>query len=74
MNLNGTGQINYGWIGIRITNAADATGEVVGYAYETTPGVGITAGTVPEPTTIVSALFGGAMAVGLLWRRLLRRR
>ncbi len=73
MDLNGTGQINYGWIGIRITNEADATGEVVGYGYETAPGVGLLAGQVPEPTTIISALFGGMMAVGMFWRRLRRR-
>ena len=73
MDLNGTGQINYGWIGIRITNAADATGEVVGYGYETTPGIGLLAGHVPEPTTLFSALFGGVMAVGMFWRRLRRR-
>src|SRR3954454_5991830 len=48
MELNNSGQTNYGWIGLRITNAADATGEVVGYAYETTPGAPIEAGTVPE--------------------------
>jgi hypothetical protein len=34
----------YGWIGVRITNEADATGEVVGYAYETERGASITAG------------------------------
>jgi hypothetical protein len=35
---------NYGWIGIRITNEADATGEVVGYGYETDPETPILAG------------------------------
>lgn len=44
MNLNGTGQFNYGWIGVRIDNEADATGAVVGYAYESAPGVAILAG------------------------------
>jgi hypothetical protein len=34
----------YGWIGIRITNEADATGEVVGWGYETEQGVSIMAG------------------------------
>jgi hypothetical protein len=34
----------YGWIGIRITNEADATGEVVGYAYESQKGMPIMAG------------------------------
>ena len=73
MELNNTGVFNYGWIGIRITNAADATGEVVGYAYETTPGVGITAGNVPEPTTICGAFMGLAMVFSVCWRRLVRR-
>jgi hypothetical protein len=36
----------YGWIGVRITNEADATGEVVGYAYETELGTAILAGDV----------------------------
>jgi hypothetical protein len=70
MELNNSGQTNYGWIGLRITNAADATGEVVGYAYETTPGAPIEAGTVPEPTTLFMTLFGGASIVmGYFLRR-----
>ena len=44
MDLNNTNQFNYGWIGIRIDNEADATGTVVGYGYESTPGVAILAG------------------------------
>jgi hypothetical protein len=68
------GLYNYGWIGIRITNEADATGEVVGYAYETFPGVPIAAGNVPEPGTIIMALFGSVMFVGcFFWRRLFGR-
>ena len=43
-DLNGTGQLSYGWIGIKITNEADATGQVVGWGYETQPGVSILAG------------------------------
>lgn len=46
MDLNDTDQFNYGWIGIRIDNEADATGAVVGYAYETEPGMAINAGDV----------------------------
>jgi hypothetical protein len=34
----------YGWIGIRITNDEDATGEVVGWAYESEVGASIIAG------------------------------
>jgi hypothetical protein len=40
----GPSQATYGWIGIRITNDADATGEVVGWGYETQAGVSILAG------------------------------
>ena len=47
MELNNTGDtnINYGWIGIKVTNEADATGQVVGWGYETQPGTSILAGT-----------------------------
>jgi len=41
---NTASEYNYGWIGIRITNEADATAELVGYGYETQPGVAINAG------------------------------
>ena len=73
MDLNGGGLTNYGWIGIRITNAADATGDVVGYAYETVPGVPIAAGNVPEPTSLVTALIGGAALFGSFIRKRIRR-
>ncbi len=64
MDLNSTGLINYGWIGIRIDNEADATGAVVGYAYETNPGQGIIAGQIPEPATIMTAGFAAAALFG----------
>ncbi|MBA3485348.1 MAG: hypothetical protein H0T51_26435, partial [Pirellulales bacterium] len=47
MDLNNTNQFTYGWVGVRIDNEADATGAVVGYAYESTPGAGILAGQGP---------------------------
>ncbi len=37
-------EFRFGWIGVKITNEADATGQVVGYGYETQPGVAILAG------------------------------
>jgi hypothetical protein len=61
-DLNGTGQLNYGWIGIRIDNQADATGAVVGYGYQTVPGTPINAGAVPEPGTTLLAAAGLAAA------------
>jgi hypothetical protein len=72
MDLNNTNLINYGWVGVRITNEADATGEVVGWAYQTAPGVPILAGAIPEPSTMLAALFGGATLVGCFLGR--RRR
>lgn len=57
--------ITYGWIGVRIDNEADATGAVVGYAYQTNPNRGIIAGqAVPEPTTILTAAFATAALIG----------
>jgi hypothetical protein len=70
MDLNNANLTNYGWIGIRITNEADATGEVVGYAYETLPNVPIAAGAVPEPGTLLTTVVGGGV---LLARFLLKR-
>jgi hypothetical protein len=70
MDLNNTNQFTYGWVGIRITNQADATGEVVGWAYETVPGMPIAAGAVPEPSTLLTALLGTIVIVaGFLGRR-----
>jgi hypothetical protein len=65
--------LNYGWVGVRITNSADLTGEVVGYAYETVRGVPIVAGVVPEPGTFLTALFGAATLFAGFIRRRVRR-
>lgn len=51
MDLQNSGQVNYGWIGIRITNEDDATGEVVGWGYETELDVSILAGETGIPVT-----------------------
>jgi hypothetical protein len=60
----------YGWIGVRITNEADATGEVVGYGYETQINTAILAGGVsPE----VSGDYSGNGVVDatdyVIWRQ-----
>jgi hypothetical protein len=44
-DLNSSNQTSYGWIGIRITSETDATGQVVGWGYDTQPGTSILAGT-----------------------------
>jgi len=73
MNLASDGGVEYGWIGIRITDEANATGEVVGWAYETS-GAAIRAGQIPEPGTFLTALVGCLMAGCILWRRVFGRR
>jgi hypothetical protein len=72
MKLNGSAEYNYGWVGIRIDNQADATGAVVGYAYETIPGAPINAGGVPEPGSALLVTLGGLALVGAAARRRLR--
>ncbi|TWT75634.1 hypothetical protein Pla123a_31440 [Posidoniimonas polymericola] len=67
----------YGWIGVQITNEADATGLVTGFAYESEPGVAIQAGDVggglavaaPEPTSMLLAALCLVGVVGILLRR-----
>lgn len=71
MNLNGAG-VKYGWIGIRIDNEADATGAVVGYAYETTTGKAITAGVVPEPASLAMAVVGSFSLLAAVARKRFR--
>lgn len=72
----------YGWIGVEITNEADATGNVTGWAYETERGVGINAGdvgslsglgAVPEPSSLVIGAIGGAALLTRFgWQRILK--
>jgi hypothetical protein len=71
-DLNGTGQMSYGWIGLRIDNEADATGAVVGYGYQSVPGAPIPAGAVPEPGAGLLTAVG--LAAACLWRKRGRRR
>lgn len=66
----GSDALNYGWVGVRITNEADATGEIVGFAYNDVPGEPILAGQVPEPSSL---LIAGAAALALFGRRALGR-
>ncbi|TWT75633.1 hypothetical protein Pla123a_31430 [Posidoniimonas polymericola] len=66
----GSDALSYGWVGVRITNEADATGEVVGFAYNDVPGEPILAGQVPEPSSL---LIAGAAALALFGRRTLGR-
>jgi hypothetical protein len=69
MNSN----VTYGWIGIRITDEANATGEVVSWAYNTSGGA-IRAGQVPEPASVFTILCGATLTACFVWRRLFGRR
>ncbi len=51
------GARHYGWVDISVSDSRPY-GEVYGWAYETTPGRAITAGVVPEPSTIILLVSG----------------
>ena len=57
----------YGWIRVKVDNAAGVF-EVIDWAYNSTPGNGIRAGTVPEPGTL-GLLAAGALGVAGMRRR-----
>lgn len=56
------GETHYGWV--RIDSSFIAGGTILDYAYEASPGQGIAAGAIPEPSTWV-LLVGGAIAAAL---------
>jgi len=64
---DGTGIINYGWAELTLNDfGSEDTFVLNRYAVETTPGLGITAGAIPEPSTLVFLLAG---ATGLYYIR-----
>ena len=67
-----TPAVNLGWIGVRITDDATASGELVGYAYETVPNTPIDMGAVPEPGTVALAALGSITLCGSWMARRLR--
>ncbi len=70
-----TPALNYGWIGVRITDDATASGELIGYAYETQPLTPILLGFhVPEPATMGIAALGGVTMAGAWLGRAFRRK
>lgn len=60
IELNIGGSLHYGWLEIENW---DFGGRVLGWAYETRPGVPILAGAVPEPSTWALLVGGGVLMV-----------
>jgi hypothetical protein len=63
------GNFYYGWMEIDSPSPDVAYGQVLGWAYETTPNTPIPAGAVPEPSTLSLLLISGA-ALWLVRNRL----
>ena len=59
--------IHYGWLDIEGVETRSSI-RIRGWAYESTPGVGIVAGAVPEPSSALLAVIG-AMSVWVLRRQ-----
>ncbi len=55
------GNTHYGWM--RMSDVSFSTFIVHDWAYETQPGVGIGAGVIPEPGTLILLLSGGALVL-----------
>lgn len=66
------GAIHYGWIGLDNWDWVNV-GNVLGWAYETRPGVPILAGAVPEPSTWALLIGGGVLIVWFRRKRHERR-
>lgn len=64
----GGGNVNYGWARVDVSAANQGTATLFSYAYESTPNTPITAGAIPEPSSLALLAAGGG-AVALKRRR-----
>jgi hypothetical protein len=69
MRLTDGANVYYGWIQVSVNNFNNSgiTGTLIDWAYDNTPGQGIQAAAVPEPST--AGLLFGAVAIYCLVRR-----
>lgn len=58
------GETRYGWMRTQLQNGGTPGGTIIEYAYETSPGVGIRTGDVPEPTSLGLLGLGGLALIG----------
>jgi len=59
------GSTHYGWVYLDNTFAGLGGGDIIEWAYESTPDIGIIAGVIPEPTTVALLLVGTLSALAL---------
>lgn len=59
--------VHYGWV--QITSYPDMRAHIHSWAYESQPGVEITTGVVPEPSTWQLCLVGAGLTGVAIWRR-----
>ncbi len=66
----GNGDVRYGWARVDVTEVNNGTATLYSFAYESDANMPITAGAVPEPTSLaLLAAGGGALALGRRRRR-----
>ena len=56
------GATHYGWINVSVADYGPYA-EIHGWAYESTPGMGLIAGAIPEPSTLLLLLVGAASLI-----------
>ena len=66
LEINGGSGSNYGWAQISyVDNFGSSTLTLIDFAYETTTGVGIETGAIPEPTNLALLVAGAAGLLAL---------